>query len=523
MILNFERIGDFNPQLLRELKSRLSWRNSLIAMAISVLAQILLLLSYYSKLPQNQNLEHSDHYCATVDKGYGCAVDSFGNILIRWPDWWGDVAYGTSWLLVYGLVLGGVYLLANSLSQEEKRGTLDFIRLTPQKVSGIFVGKLLGVPISIYLGVAFALPLQFYAVHRSALSLFHVLSWDLLMISVTVMLYMGAMLATMWFKAQSILLTAAAAVVTYPVIYLSLYWYAKNRPGYAYRIDWYTLTSSNRLIFYWTYTVLTAVGIYWLYKALERRYLQPKSIVLSKSQSYLWSLLFNLFLLGFHVMAGNYSNTSRGGFVIPFHSFSNSNSGDAILAVFGFAWLLLLIPMLLPSRQSLVEWSRHGHLKSEGLLKSLLWQDKSPATLAVAVNVGIASLVWLIPSVTKANGTQMCSLLLGAVITITLATIYSSIAHWVLFWPVNNRPAWTMGIIGGLVFLPVVGATLIPWSKDFLYLISPFLWISIGSTPFFGALFVWVQQLVVLAWLTRQLRKVLTKVGRSESYQHFVA
>jgi hypothetical protein len=517
-MLTFDKIGDFNPQFLRELKSRLSWRNTLIAVVISATVQLLTLLKYYSSLPQrvgDGSFGYSE-YCVSEDIYSNCKVDSFGNVTIKWPQWWEDVAVGISWVMVYGLILGGVYLLASSLAQEEKRGTLDFIRLTPQKASAIFGGKLFGVPILVYLGTALAWPLQLYAARQnSSISLFHVLSWNLLMVLVAVLLYLGAMLATMWFKAQSILFTAFAAVVTYPVICLSLYWTGKYGSTYL-QTDWYTITSSNHLIFYWTYAVLTSVGIYWLYKALERRYLQPKSIVLSKSQSYLWSLLFNLFLLGFHV-------TKSRGFSIPFGSRHVNGYGDYILAIFGSAWLLLLIPMLLPSRQSLVEWSRHGYRKSTGLFKALLWQDKSPGILAVAVNIGVACLVWLIPIIFKANGTQSRNLLLGAVITITIATIYSSIAHWVLFWPVNNRPAWIIGIIGGLVSLPLVGATFIPWSKDFLYLISPFPWLSIGSATFLGVLLVLGLQLAVLAWLTIQLRKVLTKVGRSESYQHFVA
>jgi hypothetical protein len=523
-MLTFERVGDFNPQLMRELKSRLSWRNSLISVFISVVAQILLLLSYYSKLPQDRRATYlAQDYCVAFTKS-GCAVDSLGHVLIRWPKWWAEVAYGSSWLLIYGLVLGGVYLLASSLAQEEKRGTLDFIRLTPQKASAIFVGKLLGVPILVYLGVALALPLQFYGAQQAGISRFYVLSWDLLMVFVAVMLYMGSMLATMWFKAQSILLTTVACVVTYPVISLSLHWYKAYGSNYAIgrNPNWYTLLFGNHLFFYWSFIALTAIGIYWLYQALERRYLQPKSIVLSKGQSYLWSLLFNLFLLGFNVsetFAGNQGE--HWSFTVPFQS--SSSYGDAVVAVFGFAWLLLLIPMLLPSRQSLVEWSRHSHLHPDRMLHSLLWQDKSPGTLAVAVNVGIASLVWLVACATRADFKEILHLLLGAVITITLATIYSSIAHWILFWPVNNRPAWIIGILGGLIFLPLIGAAVVPGSKDLLNLLSLFLWNSIGNAMIFGVLFIWGLQLAVLAWLTAKLRRVLTKAGRSASYQNFAS
>jgi hypothetical protein len=518
-MISFDKIGDFNPQLSRELKSRLGWRNGLISIGISAITQLLLLLAYYSKLPQARDIDRLDYsaigYCVkAIDGNRKCTLDSLGHILIDWPRWWSEVSYMLSWFMVCGLVLGGVYLLSSSFAQEEKRGTLDFIRLTPQPARDIFVGKLLGVPFLVYLGVALALPLQFYGVKQANISIVSVLSWDLLMAAVAVMLFMGAMLATMWFKAQSILLTAAAAAAMYPVIQLSLHWVI----GYSYSgIAWYGVISGNRLRFYLVFTALTGGGIYWLYQALKRRYLQPKSIVLSKAQSYSWSLLFNLFLLGFHWIIQ--SSTSQWQFDIPFRG--RNAYGDLILAIFGSAWLILLVPMLLPSRQSLVEWARHGNLRTGQMLRSWLWQDKSPGTLAVAVNVAIAAGIWLIPCAFAVSHLELLEIFLGLLMMIALATIYSSIAHWVLFWPIANRQGWTIGIVAGLIFVPSIAAINIPGVRDVLYLFTPFLWNSVRSAPIGLSLLVLALQLVALAWLTFQLRKSLTKVGRSESFQHF--
>jgi ABC-type transport system involved in cytochrome c biogenesis permease component len=526
MMLNFRHIGDWNPQLLRELKSRLNWRNGSIAMAVSVVGQLLLLLSHFSKLPGNSQAKYIDSgYCLSPQ----CATDSFGNVLVNWPKLWTNVAVNISWLMFLGLFVGGVYSLSSSFSQEEKRGTLDFIRLTPQKASTILLGKLFGVPILVYLGTALALPLQFYAVDQGNISLIHVLSWDFLMLAVAFMLYLGAMLATMWFKAQSILLAAVALLAAHPVISLGFYWSDRSYLNIYSRVavEWYGIVPGNRLSYYLVFTGLAIAGIYWLYQALERRYLQPQSTILSKGQSYLWSLTFHLFVMGFFFSNYSYGDGAKNRllFHVPFNfgrGNSSSGFGEVVLVTFGLFWLLLLVPVLLPSRQSLVEWSRHGSAKTHWL-RSLVWDDKSPAVLAVAINMAIISMAWLIASALSPNRSSLPKMLLGCLITMTLVTIYSSIAHWVLFWPVNNRPAWITGIVGGLVFLPLIGAVFIPWSKDFLYLVSPFLWNSIRSTPFFGVLFIWGIQLTVLAWLTMRLRKVLTKVGRSESYQHFVA
>lgn len=48
---SINRIGDWNPQLLREIKGRLKTRNVAIASAISLLGQLLFVMSYYSQLP----------------------------------------------------------------------------------------------------------------------------------------------------------------------------------------------------------------------------------------------------------------------------------------------------------------------------------------------------------------------------------------------------------------------------------------------------------------------------------------
>jgi hypothetical protein len=536
-MIQFDRIGDFNPQLLRELKSRLSWRNGLLAIAISLIAQVMLLLSQFSKLPTvaNDRPWEGNRYCLAFVKDQ-CTRDDLGNILINWPKWWGEVAVNNSWLMVYGLIIGGVYLLASSFSQEEKRGTLNFIRLTPQKASTIFVGKLLGVPALVYLGAALALPLQFYATRQGGISLLNVLSWDILMMSVALLLYLGAILATLWFNAQSILLAGLSGFIAYQVASSSLYWHKWQNYNSGSGTAWYGLPIANRLSFYLLFAVLTCAGIYWLYRALERRYAQAQSTVLSKAQSYGWTAMLHLFMMGFYFYSIDTTKTyaAKGiGAKIPltFHppfSFASNGSmnsfADTVLGLFGWVWLMLLIPLLLPNRQSLIEWSRYHSARFLRGGSTLFWVDRSPAVLAVALNVVIASLIWIPMIYTHTPGGGLDKLLLGTALTVVLMMLYSSIAHWVLFWPVNNRPLWTTGIIGGLVMLPVIGASLISFgissSRNPLFLLSPFVWTSIEGVSGFVGLLILGLLCAVTIWVNMQVRKSLQKVGRSESFQH---
>jgi ABC-type transport system involved in cytochrome c biogenesis permease component len=89
-----------------------------------------------------------------------------------------------------GLLVAGVYALASNFKQEKKRGTLNFLRLSPQKARSIIVGKLLGVPVLVYLGVLCAVPLQMYAAHSAQIARANVLAWDLAMLGLGIFFYL---------------------------------------------------------------------------------------------------------------------------------------------------------------------------------------------------------------------------------------------------------------------------------------------------------------------------------------------
>ncbi len=533
-----DRIGEFNPQLMRELKSRLSWRNLGITVFLSILVQGMILIGQYAKLPvlQGVNSRHysNTEYCFALPYKPGianvgnCKLDAFNNLLINWPKWWGDTSLGISAVMFMGLFAGGVYLLASNISQEERRGTLDFIRLTPQRVGSIMGGKLAGVPILVYLATALALPLQIHAVHEAQLARINVLSWDLLMVSMGILLYLAAILTTMWFKAQSILLAGLTLCLGYPLIYMSLMWYGKGKNEGIY---WYGLDLGNQVFAYLLFTGVASVGIYWLYQATRRRYLKPTAIVLSKKQSYIGSGMYHLILIGFTIGKSRhyiYKEDFGVRFHLPF-GLANGYGSDSsmIISIFAFGWLMLLVPLLLPSQQSLVEWSRqHPVFASKGrsLLADLVGYDKSPAMLAIVINMAIATIIWLPPSLlTHASDRIMPKIFLGIGMSTALVVIYSTIAHWCLFWKVNQRHAWTAGIIGGLVVLPLVFGALLNVNSSGnnpAFLFSPFLWTSIRQVPGFISVGVFLALFGTMIWLNLRLRRVLKKIGRSESFRH---
>ncbi|WP_310488900.1 hypothetical protein [Chamaesiphon sp. VAR_69_metabat_338] len=132
-----DRVGNWNPQLRRELKTRLTLPNLAIATIISLLAQMLTLI-----LPDPRVLEFNNLYWYVTRA------------------WWLHVCELLNLEIWFALTIGGIYLIAKDFDREIRTGTLDLVNLSPVQPREIVLGKLLGVPILIYWVVLLALPLH---------------------------------------------------------------------------------------------------------------------------------------------------------------------------------------------------------------------------------------------------------------------------------------------------------------------------------------------------------------------------
>jgi len=139
------RIGDWNPQLLRELKGRLKTRNVAIASAISLLGQLLLVMSYYGQLPvEKVESQTFSKYCPGPEqyyRGNECLKDIAGNFVINWQYWWLDVFVWLSLISIFVMSVVGTYMLIADLAQEDRRSTLNFIRLSPSLPKAFWVAN----------------------------------------------------------------------------------------------------------------------------------------------------------------------------------------------------------------------------------------------------------------------------------------------------------------------------------------------------------------------------------------------
>ena len=159
------QLGNWNPQLLRECRGRLKPRSVVATITLSLIGQTLLVLGIW-------------------------VAASYSSESRKWFDLFKILTH----TLPYILFISGSYSLVGDLTQEERRGTLGFIRLSPRPSHSILLGKLLGAPILPYLGIALVVPLHLLAAVVAGIPLGLVLSFYLLTIAGAAFLFSGAML-----------------------------------------------------------------------------------------------------------------------------------------------------------------------------------------------------------------------------------------------------------------------------------------------------------------------------------------
>jgi hypothetical protein len=133
--------------------------------------------------------------------------------------------------------------------------------------------------------------------------------------------------------------------------------------------------------------LVCGTGTYWMWQGWQRRFPNPSATVLSKRQSYLLVICCQPIILGFALQSNP-----------PVHS----NVPDLLLL--NLLMFLALIAALTSDRQSLYDWARYRKQivpSSQKLwrrypLLDLIWSEKSPAVVAIAINF-LSSVIILTP------------------------------------------------------------------------------------------------------------------------------
>ncbi len=528
-----DRTGNWNPQLFRELKQRLTPRNIAVATGLSLAIQGFIWFFFYNQFleidPKIREISNIK-YCQLKNPNNGdssCLKDAAGNILINWQHWYLDIFNFLSWIVPIGLLIGSVYLLTADLIEEGKRGTLNFIRLSPQSARSIFIGKILGVPILVYLATALSIPFHFFAGINGSGNIGLLLGWYLAIASIWFLLSSVSILYVLLGGSQTIAIVVLIAfTIGYPLGAINTYASAtmggedwvKNAKDMQ---IWYWLPIFSNAIWFYAFFISICIGlIYWIWQALDRRYLNPTATVLSKLQSYQVNLCAVIWLAGFVFSTPPITERSYG----------RDYSTIAGLALCSSILISLFIPMLLPSKQALQDWSRYRATRQQQkvgvgeLVRDLMINDKSPTLLAIAINLGMAIVLWVGILSTKSNeGIHLLTILYSAA---SLILIYVAIAHLALFLNVRKRNTWTAGIIGVVMLFPIIGASILYLNEStrglssIIQLFSPtapfMLLTSPKNVSNSTILFAFAAQFIMLVFLTLQLQRRLKVLDRSQ-------
>jgi len=553
MALNVvNQLGDWNPQVFRELKGRLKPRNVLITVAISLVGQLLLLMSFASQLPLAGEIEPVySRYCTGSRQNYSspaCIPDGLGGFEINWQLWWQDVFIWLSLIGIFALLVVGTYMLLSDLSKEESRGTLNFLRLTPQSSQSILGGKLLGVPILLYLAAALAFPLHLCSSLGGNIPLSKMLCFYFVLATSCLCFYSLALLFGLvgrklsgfqpWLGSGAVLMFLIIMTNVlhhpnynhYPTDWLMLFhpgillpylinansldpvdFY--NKGDYLAEFLWFNLPVGATV---WSLAVLTVLNYglwsYWAWQGLKRCFHNPSATLFSKRQSYLLTACFELMILGFanpHVHEK--MNHAK-------DLFENLQ----MLLVFNLVLFLGLIAALSPHRQALQDWARYRHQqrssRNRGLMRDLLWGEKSPALVAVGMNLAIASVI-LLPSILLWPENQFKIPAVSALLlNIGFILICATVTQLMLMMKAQKRSVWAATTVGGLIILPpiILGfLSMDPYKIPDVWLFSAFHWAGVEHAAGISVGFAIIAQSLGIVLLNLQLTRKLQKAGES--------
>ncbi|MEH2241732.1 ABC transporter permease subunit [Nostoc sp.] len=574
-----DKIGDWNPQLLRELKGRLKFFNVAIAVAASLLLQLVVFLYQLREYPDDK-YSLTGTYCnlrqvyqqqekEIYQESNQSQLSDFNDFLLNnfcpqneidWQLWWRNhceyIFLTFSVIFVFTLLVAGTYLLINDLAKEETRGTLNFIRLSPQSETSILTGKLLGIPSLIYLIILVAVPLHLWAGRSAKIAFSYILSYYAILAASCIFFYSAALLFSLvsrWFSGFQPWLGSGAVflflLTTFQIAsfdnldtwHNSTAWLRLFAPWDVTNYLFHNLSHlykgsplKNLQFFYLPLgtSVVSVVGFYLLnlglcsygiLQALKRCFCNPQASIISKKQSYLLVAFYQLMIWGFALQNGKNNHTWD----------EQVGENFVLLALYNLVLILSLIAVLSPHRQDVQDWARYRHQgvsSHKSVWQDLIWAEKSPALVAIAINLTIVTIPWLVwlplTSIVDANDgrTWMVNeidrfkVLLTIALSINLMMIYATIAQLILLLKTPKRSFWAIGTLGAAVFLPPMILELIgisSWKHSTVWMFTTFPWAAVeyaGVTTVFMAL---LADLSVLALLNFQLARQVKLAGES--------
>ncbi|MEQ8754340.1 MAG: ABC transporter permease subunit [Coleofasciculus sp. G1-WW12-02] len=602
LLKGIDRLGEWNPQLLRELKGRLKGRNVAIALGASVLGYLgmfLYGLNQFTRLSAPDDYPYinsteifcklRDSYLADQDKlpqlqkQYRLLQDQFfryssaesfdlekinqlkGSIAdvqakithiqtsykcpkdaIDIPLWWqyqhGQMFAWLSVIVIFILLIVGTYMLIADLAGEERRGTLNFIRVSPQSAQSILLGKLLGVPILLYFAAILIIPLHLGLGVSAQIPLGEIFSFYAVLGAGCACFYSAALLfglMSSWLNGfQSwlgggtvftfLLIAQNNRISNSPVDWINLFSpalalpYLYNQTEFHHRA--FPFSENQIQTLQWFHSPVGLAGFSlvgfalvnyalwtgWIWQALKRRFQNSNATILNKRQSYWLVACVQVLLLGFAVQ------DKPNGSLISEHIF--------VIAYFNAVLFLGLIAALSSHRQVLQDWARYRqqqgtNRKQWGIIQDLIRGEKSPAIVAICINLVIATtpfFVWI--ALWNEPEFDTLKALLAVAFFICMTLICATLAQLMLMMKIPKRALWATGSIVAVLSLPLIMLAVLgiePSDNPILWLFSSFPWAGIEHAAISTVGFALLTECLIWGLLTSQLTRQLRKAGES--------
>lgn len=479
-----DHLGHWNPQLFRELKGRFTPRYMAIALGVSLATQCLMYLCYLGSLPDPLTHNPYNRYCTGLfDEGYSrstsqCLANGT-DWIINWQLWHFDLFIGLTIVGMGLLLIIGSHLITADLTKEEKRGTLAFVRLSPQSVQTIILGKLLGVPSLLYLGIAAALPCHLIMGLKAGVTLPWIGMVDLMAIAACVAVFS---LAALWsFIGQELFGGFQAwlysGAVSLYLFFMTLICFDGVLPGNS-PLDWLRLVYPGNVFYYlvaqssltqkmigyfmphhwfttewygstaWT-TGLWGLGMIFLHyglltgvawQGIERRFYDPQTTVIRKQTGYGIALVATILMTGFAYVGDR-----------SYQIFDNFKT----LELLYFLLFLSLSLLLTPSRQRLQDWARFRHQGrfSKQRWTDLLWGERSPAIVAIALSL-LMTTGFMAITVLHSIVLTHKAIILGALLLQMGILLLGAMLIQFIFLQRQKRGVWLTVSLGGFTFVP---------------------------------------------------------------------
>ncbi|MDY6896948.1 MAG: hypothetical protein SWZ49_02580, partial [Cyanobacteriota bacterium] len=259
-----------------------------------------------------------------------------------------------------------------------------------------------------------------------------------------------------------------------------------------------------------------ALWTYWAWQGLKRCFRNPNATIFSKQQSYFIFVSFEVVLIGFYI-SEYYKNWNR------FYE------GMGSLYVWNLFLIVPLFALLLPHRQAIQDWARFRFNQNENspdfanksLISELITGEKSPAVLAVAINLLIAVSAFVVLFF-KANidssyiSNRFSGFISVLLVFVSLMMIYATVAQIMLILKNSKRTLWAAGTTSALIILPImILGVLNIYQSNISWLFTVFFWFSAEQSKFPAIVTVFVCQMLILGLLNWYLIKQVEFLGES--------